>query len=141
MSNNSTAHYEIAMNETRYEKIFVSLFWGFFDPGRPELFGGDDEDDDFYAGFGYAIYSVYLLVIVIVLLNMLIAILNATVQVNSVLLSDKLQIECPTNQIIQKVYDQKQLYWKFSRASVWMEFFDEELSSPPIPFGSIQIIW
>ena len=47
-----------------------------------DFFGDDQHDDDAYASIGYALYAVYLLLIVVVLLNLLIAVMNATVQVH-----------------------------------------------------------
>ena len=55
-----------------------------------EFFGDDSEDDDVYATIGYALYAIYLMVVVIILLNLLIAIMNATVQVGAKLTPEPL---------------------------------------------------
>ena len=44
-----------------------------------EFFGDDSEDDDVYATIGYALYAIYLMVVVIILLNLLIAIMNSSI--------------------------------------------------------------
>ena len=44
---------------------------------------------------------------------------------------------------MQKFYDHKQLYWKFARTSIWIEYFDEA-SGIPVPFcvlSILRIIW
>merc|ERR1719367_1195969 len=64
-----------------------------------------------------ALIILYQVMIVIVLLNLLIAIMNSR---------------------IQKVYDRKQLYWKFARTSIWIEYFDQG-SGIPIPFSIINV--
>ncbi len=58
-------------------------------------------------------------VAVIVFLNLLIALMNSTVQ---------------------KVHDQKELYWKFTRTSIWVEFFDDTAMLPP-PFTMLNVFW
>ena len=45
------------------------------------------------------LFTMYQVTVVIILLNLLIAVMNATVQ---------------------KVHDQTQLYWKFTRTSIWI---------------------
>ena len=42
------------------------------------------------------------------------------------------------NATVQKVYDRKQLYWKFARTSIWIEYFDQG-SGIPIPFSIINV--
>ena len=69
---------------------------------------------DYLNGTFLIIFSLFILQIS---LNLLIAIMNATVQ---------------------KVYDRKQLYWKFARTSIWIEYFDQG-SGIPIPFSIINV--
>ena len=69
-----------------------------------------DEELNFSAGDfrGYVatgLLLLYQVLVVILLLNLLIALMNSTVQ---------------------KVEDQKLLYWKFVRTSIWYEFFDDQ---------------
>ncbi len=56
---------------------------------------------------------------VVVFLNLLIALMNSTVQ---------------------KVHEQKELYWKFTRTSIWVEFFDDTAVLPP-PFTMLNAFW
>ncbi len=55
----------------------------------------------------------------IVFLNLLIALMNATVQ---------------------KVDSQRELYWKFTRTGIWADYFDRAASLPP-PFTMFNILW
>ena len=54
----------------------------------------------------------------IIFLNLLIAVMNTTVQ---------------------KVQEKRELYWKFARASVWIRFFDDNQALPP-PFNCFNIV-
>lgn len=91
------------------------LFWAILEPGR-----SDEIHSEGVRGIlATTLFGIYQVVIVIVLLNLLIAVMNATVQ---------------------KVHDRKQLYWKFARTSVWIEFFDK-VSALPAPFAILNIIW
>ena len=94
------------------------LFWSVLDPGNKE------EELNFSAGDlrGYVatgLLLLYQILVVILLLNLLIALMNSTVQ---------------------KVEDQKLLYWKFVRTSIWYEFFDDQ-GGVPIPFSIINVFW
>ena len=94
------------------------LFWSVLDPGNKE------KELNFSAGDlrGYVatgLLLLYQILVVILLLNLLIALMNSTVQ---------------------KVEDQKLLYWKFVRTSIWYEFFDDQ-GGVPIPFSIINVFW
>ena len=56
------------------------------------------------------LYASYQVTLVIVLLNLLIAMMNSTVQ---------------------RIQDKKLLYWKFERTSVWLDFINEFFIVPP----------
>ena len=61
----------------------------------------------------------YQIVMIVVFFNLLIAIMNVT---------------------IQKYQDRRQLYWKFARTSVWIEYFDDT-SALPLPFTIFNVVW
>lgn len=86
----------------------VALFWSSLNPEEPSQYNTKRMDGVFL----HLIYGAYCIACVIVLLNLLIAIMNAT---------------------IQKVSDSEHLYWKFVRTSIWIEFFGEE-NGLPMPF-------
>eukprot|EP00094_Tigriopus_californicus_P006651 TCALIF_06403-PC protein Name:"Similar to tpa-1 Protein kinase C-like 1 (Caenorhabditis elegans)" AED:0.17 eAED:0.17 QI:368/0.75/0.55/1/0.5/0.44/9/0/1559 len=89
----------------------LSLFWSSLNPEEPTEFYMDRMDGIFL----HIIYGAYCVACVIVLLNLLIAIMNAT---------------------IQKVSDSEHLYWKFVRTSIWIEFVGEE-NGLPMPFTGL----
>ncbi len=100
--------------DTLFVTIFFDMlgliFWGMLNPEYPEDAFSTESEEGFFA---IAIYAVYCVFTIIILLNLLIAVMNAT---------------------IQKVQDRKHLYWKFVRTSIWMEFFGEAYALPP-PFS------
>ena len=98
-----------------YSAIDV-LFWTILNPGNidSEL---NINHHNIRGWVATILVALYQLMIIIVLLNLLIAVMNATVQ---------------------KVYNQKQLYWKFARTSIWMEYFDSA-NAIPIPFSILML--
>jgi len=91
-------------------KDMVSLiFWGILNPEKPEVFNTETAD----GVIALIVFAIYCVFIIIILLNLLIAVMNAT---------------------IQKVNDRKHLYWKFVRTSIWIEYFGETYELPP-PFS------
>ena len=107
---NYTAYYN------SYSKTFQILFWSILDPQNKD----EELKIDHHNMRGIAatiLVAAYQLIIIIVLLNLLIAVMNAT---------------------IQKVEDQKLLYWKFIRTSTWIEFFDP-VNAIPIPFSIFMV--
>jgi hypothetical protein len=101
-------------------KDFVSTFhvilWTIFEAGQKVKQFPHKTVEQKFATFLYFIYQVF---IIIILLNLLIAIMNATVQ---------------------RLQDKRQLYWKFVRTSIWVEYFDEN-SMLPVPFSLLHIPW
>ncbi len=97
--------------DTLFVDIFMDMlgliFWGMLNPEYPDAYFSTETAEGFFA---IAIYATYCIFTIIILLNLLIAIMNTT---------------------IQKVHDRKHLYWKFVRTSIWMEFFGEAYALPP----------
>ncbi len=116
---NSTSVEDEGIEQYAYSfwKTLETLFWTTMDPGDGEERG--IHADGLLGAVATVLFAGYQIMIVIVLLNLLIAVMNATVQ---------------------KVHDRKQLYWKFARTSVWIEYFDK-ISTLPIPFGILNIAW
>ena len=104
---------------SKFGKKFTSTFhvivWTIFEAGQKKQFPHETVEEKF-ATILYFIYQVF---IIIILLNLLIAIMNATVQ---------------------RLQDKRQLYWKFVRTSIWVEYFDEN-SMLPVPFSLLHIPW
>ena len=100
---------------TKFQETFILLIWTILDPGEK-----DEIDSTGLRGtFATFVMLMYQVTTIIILLNLLIAVMNSTVQ---------------------RFQDRKQLYWKFTRTSVWIEFFDDHTSIPS-PFVIIEIFW
>ncbi|KAL7832170.1 hypothetical protein AOLI_G00297180 [Acnodon oligacanthus] len=98
----------IRLNET-----FNFLFWTMFGESKQDYV---DLSDYVLAGFvGTALYGIYTLIIVIVLLNMLIAMIT-----NS----------------FQKIENDADVEWKFARSKLYLSYFREGLTMP-VPFNII----
>ena len=93
------------------------LFWKILDPGSEQIEDLNIDQESIRGITATVLFVLYQLMIVIVILNLLIALMNAT---------------------IQKVNDHKQLYWKFVRTSIWLEYFDD-LNDLPIPFSILNM--
>ena len=106
-------------NLSAYVETFADtaylLLWTMLDPGPKD----EISDEGIRGVFATIVLMVYQVALVIVLLNLLIAVMNSTVQ---------------------KFQDRRQVYWKFTRTSIWMEYFDD-YSALPIPFSIINITW
>ena len=72
----------------------------------------------FSEAFSKVLFASFQTIIIIVFLNLLIAVMNATVQ---------------------KIQDKKELYWKFARSSIWIRFFDDNKALPP-PFNLVSVL-
>ena len=93
------------------------LFWQSISPEYPQ----EDIKLDlspFSKAFTKVLFASFQTIIIIVFLNLLIAVMNATVQ---------------------KIQDKKELYWKFARSSIWIRFFDDNKALPP-PFNLISLL-
>ena len=110
---------QMETNGTKFAKDFASTFhvilWTLFEQGQKKQFPHKTIEQK----FATVLYFIYQLFIIIILLNLLIAIMNATVQ---------------------RLQDKRQLYWKFVRTSIWVEYFDEN-SMLPVPFSLLHIPW
>ena len=62
--------------------------------------------------------AAYQIISAVIFMNLLIAIMNAT---------------------MQEVHDKKLLYWKFVRAGIWLRFFDDRRALPP-PYNLFNFI-
>ena len=100
----------------------MTLFWVIFDPGRvdiglPEVAEGDETPlrNDF-AMFTLATYEIF---VCIVFLNLLVAVMNNAVQ---------------------KIHDRRNLYWRFVRTGIMIDFFDSS-SAIPAPFTIANMLW
>ena len=107
--------------------ILYVLGWSILEPGdkTKAILDPEDKMEDLNINLGIErttvatiLISVYQTIIVIVLLNLLIAVMNTTVQ---------------------KCEDRHQLYWKFVRTSIWIEYYDR-LSGIPTPFSIVNLI-
>ena len=110
---------EIMDKNTTFAKDFSSTFyvilWTIFEAGQKKQFPHETVEEQ----FATVLYFIYQVFIIIILMNLLIAIMNATVQ---------------------RLQDKRQLYWKFVRTSIWVEYFDEN-SMLPVPFSLLHIPW
>ena len=44
------------------------------------------------------------------------------------------------NSTVQKMEDQKDMYWTYTRSAIWMEHFDFVAAFPP-PFSLVMLFW
>ncbi len=111
-TDDQTLYYEYSLG---FSDLAAMLFWSILNPGpSPEL------DSETVQGLVVAVmYASFQIVACIIFLNLLIATMNSTVQ---------------------RVESQKELYWKFTRSSIWMEFFDVTSMLPP-PFNLLVVFW
>ena len=99
-----------------YWQVASYLFWAIFDPGPIDL---GFPEGTLREGFGLAGLFIYEMFTVIIFLNLMIAVMNNTVQ---------------------KIQGRKNLYWRFVRIGIWIDFFDGTLAIPP-PFTIINMVW
>ena len=93
-----------------FKKTVETLFWHSLGPGESTMALRESILAKVLMGFYQTISAV-------IFMNLLVAVMNATVQ---------------------KIEDKKQLYWKFSRAGVWIRFFDQARALPP-PFNIFNV--
>ena len=98
-----------------FSSTFHVILWTIFEHGQKKQFPHKTIEQQ----FATVLYFIYQVFIIIILLNLLIAIMNATVQ---------------------RLQDKRQLYWKFVRTSIWVEYFDKN-SMLPVPFSLLHIPW
>ena len=89
-------------------KVLENMVWTILNPGPRDF---KDVSGKVFEDFE-VLFAVYQGIIVVILLNLLIVMMNTTVQ---------------------KLQDKKHLYWKFARTSIWLEFMKDGVVLPP-PF-------
>ena len=98
-----------------FGNLMFDLGFIVLDPGAaPPIPDGNLREK--YAKVMFVIYCIFTITII---LNLAITLMNAT---------------------IQRFQDQRQLYWKFQKTSICIEFFDHKLSLP-VPFSILRVIW
>ena len=109
---NNNTHTDIEREEEEEEPMtFVMtvkvMFWAVLNPG-PDA--DSIPDKGFTGHMANFLFAVYQVLVAIILLNLLIAMMNSTVQ---------------------KIQDKRMLYWKFERTSVWLDFISNMYILPP----------
>jgi hypothetical protein len=98
---------------SKYLQITLAMFWATVNPGPNE----DHIPDKGVNGIAATtLFIIYQACVVVILMNLLIAIMNST---------------------IQKQEDKKLLYWKFARSSVWIEYYNDSKWGLPPPLNVI----
>ena len=97
--------------------IISTLFWTLLDPGPVSEQGMMPETFRNFMAMGF--YGLYQIIAVIIFLNLMIALMNVSVQ---------------------KVEYNRNVNWRFIRTSIRMEFFDRANVIPP-PFCIISVVW
>ena len=90
---------------TIFGKVIENMAWTILNPGPSDF-------SDISGKTVELLFAVYQAIIVVILLNLLIVMMNTTVQ---------------------RLQDKKHLYWKFARTSIWLEFMKDGVVLPP-PF-------
>ena len=101
----------------KFGNVMYGLTFIILDPGTDKA--PDVPDDTARNKFATLIYCIYFVFAITILLNLTITLMNATVQ---------------------KFQDSRQLYWKFVKTSICIEFFDQKMSLP-VPFSFLRVIW
>ena len=105
----------ITMNENKNEEvslfeIYRTLWWVLLNPGPdPDAF----PDEGFAGTLSNVLFLTYQIFTIIMLLNLLIAMMNST---------------------MQKIEDKRLTYWKYERTMLWITFIDQTFVIPP-PFS------
>ena len=84
-------------------EVFEEMSWSILNPGPSESMQEKDRT-------AQALFVTYQVLVAIIMLNLLIAMMNSTVQ---------------------RLQDKKHLYWKFSRTAIWLEFMRDGVMLPP----------
>ena len=101
----------------KFGNVMYGLTFIILDPGTDKA--PNVPDDTARNKFTTLIYCIYIVFAITILLNLTITLMNATVQ---------------------KFQDSRQLYWKFVKTSICIEFFDQKMSLP-VPFSFLRVIW
>ena len=112
-SNDTLNEGSISNYASKYLEITLAMFWATVNPGPNE----DHVPDKGINGIAATtLFIIYQAGVVVILMNLLIAIMNST---------------------IQKQEDKKLLYWKFARSSVWIEYYNDSKWGLPPPLNVI----
>ena len=115
---NSTHFNRLDNYVNTYSYTFYVLMWRILAPGDEQIETLKFPRKDTIRGIiAISLFFVYQFIIVIVMLNVFIAVMNAA---------------------MQKVSDKQQLYWKFFRTRLIIEYFDD-FNAIPVPFSIINI--
>ena len=120
---NETISVPLIKNDTinaylhKFGNVMYGLTFIILDPGTDKA--PNVPDDTARNKFATLIYCIYFVFAITILLNLTITLMNATVQ---------------------KFQDSRQLYWKFVKTSICIEFFDQKMSLP-VPFSFLRVIW
>ena len=101
-------------NVTGLKATFKAAFWSLYDPGHPGIMGCSEGVPRY---LGMAMWGVFQFIVVIILLNILIAMMNAT---------------------MTSIQEDKIEQWKFARTEIWLKYFDKRVVLP-IPFNLIEL--
>ena len=102
-----------------FAKTMEVLFWQSLSPEDPQKGLAEKSLSSLSSTiFIKTLMAVFQTIIIIVFMNLLVAVMNATVQ---------------------KIQEKKELYWMFARSSVWIRFFDDNCALPP-PFNLITVL-
>ena len=83
--------------------LIENMAWTVLNPGPNDEISYNDSSAEI-------LFAAYQLLVIIIILNLLIAMMNTT---------------------IQKLQDKKLLYWKFARTAIWLEFMGDGIMLPP----------
>ena len=105
---NDRYHYtDITEWPALYGSLMENMAWTILNPGPSDI---GEETVGESNSTATLLFATYQILVVIIMLNLLIAMMNAT---------------------IQRLQDKKHLYWKFSRTSIWLEFMRPGIMLPP----------
>ena len=120
---NETLSVPLIKNDTinvylhKFGNVMYGLMFIILDPGTDNA--PDVPDGTARNRFATLIYCMYFVFAITILLNLTITLMNATVQ---------------------KFQDRHQLYWKFVKTSICIDFFDRQTSFP-VPFSFLHAFW
>ncbi|KAL9988580.1 hypothetical protein ACROYT_G003039 [Oculina patagonica] len=112
---NNSSHYQDSHPYAEHENTFIGLFWmlvGYIDEDKIMV---DDPAFNLTSSFACLFLVAYSVCTTIVALNMLIAMMNSS---------------------FNRVMDDADTEWKFSRAQMWLEWIDKG-NAIPVPFNTI----
>ena len=103
LKNEKDNTYNITYWPTMFGHLIENMAWTVLNPGPNDDISYNDSSAEI-------LFAAYQLLVIIIILNLLIAMMNTT---------------------IQKLQDKKLLYWKFARTAIWLEFMGDGIMLPP----------